>query len=240
MKEEFTCKICKQIYNNPITLNCCGENICMKHIEKIMSRGTFTCLLCQEENYHQKLNVNKFMEKLIAKDLHKYEIDSKYEETFNNLEKEVETIEAILKDPENAIDEEINKFMRQVELERESLKSQIDERANDLIQQLELLSNKLKTNYKTKVDLQHYDGLVESSKKHLEEYENFLNLFSSKNHEREEKRMQSENVLKILQSEIKELKNKLFSNLSITYKPFKGNMEDLYGQIITKVSEKIF
>ena len=105
IKEEFTCKICKQIYTDPITLNCCGENICKKHIEKIMSRDKFTCLLCQEENFNQKLNVNKFVEKLISKGLHKYEIDSKYQETLNKLEKEVDKIEAILNNHEEIIHE---------------------------------------------------------------------------------------------------------------------------------------
>ena len=238
MKEKFTCKICKEIYTNPITLNCCGENICKKHIEKIMSSNKFTCLLCKEENYHQKLIVNEFMENLIAHDLHKYEIDPKYQETFNNLEKEVQTLEAILKNPEHAIDEEIKKLKRQVDLERVKLKSQIDERANDLIQQLESFSNRLKEEYKTNVDLEHYNSLVESSRKQLEDYEHFLKLFSSKNQEREEKRMQNEKKLKNLKSKIRKLKDLLFSNFSISYKPFKGNIEDLYGKIIAEVSKR--
>ena len=239
MNREFTCKICDEIYTNPITLNCCAENICKKHVEQIMSRGTFTCLLCKEENYNQNLKVNKFVEKLIAQDLHKYEIESKYQETLNNLEKEVEKIEAILNNHDKVIHEEINELKRQVDLEREILKSQIDERADDLIQQLESYEAKFKTEYKTIVDFEHYNSLVESSRKKLEEYESCLNLFSAKHQEREEKYIESENMIKNLQAEIVELNNRLVSNLSITYKPFRGNMEDLYGQIITKVSESI-
>jgi chromosome segregation ATPase len=204
-----------------------------------MSRGTFTCLLCKEENYNQNLKVNKFVEKLIAQDLHKYEIESKYQETLNNLEKEVEKIEAILNNHDKVIHEEINELKRQVDLEREILKSQIDERADDLIQQLESYEAKFKTEYKTIVDFEHYNSLVESSRKKLEEYESCLNLFSAKHQEREEKYIESENMIKNLQAEIVELNNRLVSNLSITYKPFRGNMEDLYGQIITKVSESI-
>jgi hypothetical protein len=243
MKEEYTCKICEQIFTNPITLYCCGENICMKHIEKIMARNSsnqFTCLLCKEENYHQKLNVNKFMEKLIAKGLHKYEIDSKYHETLNNLEKEVEKIEQILMDPELVIIEEISELKRQVEWERVKLKSQIDERANDLIQQLESYEAKFKTEYKTNVDFEHYYSLVEPSRNLLKEYENCLNLFSTKHQEREENNMQSEKIIKYLQIANKQLRNRLFSNFSISYKPFKENILDLYGDIICKVSKKIF
>ena len=241
MKKELTCEICHQIYTNPITLYCCGKNICMKHLEKIISGNSakkFTCLLCNEENYHQKFTVNKFMEKLIAQDLHKYKIDSKYQETFDNLEKEIETIEQILKDPEPAIDKEINELKKQVDLEREALKSKIDERANDLIQQLESISNRIKTEYKTDFDLNHYNSLVESSRQQLEEYEHYLNMFSASHQEREEKSMISEKIRQNLRLEITFLKKRLVSNLSITYKPFKGNIEDLYGQIITKVSKK--
>jgi hypothetical protein len=243
MKKEYTCKICEQIFTNPITLYCCGENICMKHIEKIMPRDSsnkFTCLLCKEENYHQKLNINKFIEKQIAKDLHKYEIDSKYQETFNNLEKELETIEHILIDPEQVIHEEINELKRQVDFEREKLKSRIDEHANDLIKQLESYEAKFKTEYKTNVDFEHYYSLVEPSRNLLKEYENCLNLFSTKHQEREENNMQSEKIIKYLQIANKQLRTGLFSNFSISYKPFKENILDLYGDIICKVSKKIF
>ena len=128
--------------------------------------------------------------------------------------------------------------MRQVDLEREILKSQIDERANDLIQQLESFEAKLKTENKTNVDFEHYNSLAESSRKKLEEYESCLNMFSAKHQEREEKYIDSERMIKNLQSEIIELNKRLVSNISITYEPFKGNMEDLYGQIIIKVSKK--
>ena len=240
MKEEYTCKICKQIYNDPITLYCCGENICMKHIEKIMSSNKFTCLLCKEENYHQKLIVNKFMQKLIAKGLHQYEIDSKYQETLNKLEKEVEKIEAILMDPELFIFEEISGLKRQVELERVKLKSQIDERANYFIQQLESYEAKFKTEYKANVDFEHYYSLVKPSRNLLKEYENCLNLFSTKHQEREENNIQSEKIIKYLQLANKQLRNGLCSNFSISYRPFKENILDLYGLIICKVSKKIF
>jgi hypothetical protein len=239
MIKEFTCQICHQIYSNPITLNCCGENVCKKHVEKIISSNQFTCLLCHEENYNQNLKVNKFIEKLIAKDLHKYEIDLKYQEKLINLENETLKIVAILNNHDKVIHEEISELKRQVDLEREILKSQIDERADDLIQQLESYEAKFKTEYKTIVDFEHYISLVESSRKKLEEYESCLNLFSAKHQEREEKYIENENMIKNLQAEIVELNNRLVSNLSITYKPFKGNMKDLYGQIITKVSKSI-
>ena len=111
--------------------------------------------------------------------------------------------------------------------------------ANGLIQQLESFVNRFKTEYKKNVDFEHYNALVKSSKKQLEEFENCLNLFSSTNKEKKKKSKQSEEIINILQPKIAELKNQLFSNLSLNYEPFKEKIEDLYGKIIIKVSKII-
>jgi hypothetical protein len=219
-------------------LMCCGECICKHHIDELISSSSsnkFACPLCNEENPNQNFKIIKLLQDLIDNDLQNFEVDSKFKIIFNDLKMEIQKIEIILKDPELIIFEEINDLKRQVDLEREKLKSEIDELANDLIQQLESYEAKFKTEYKTNVNLKHYNSLVESSKKQLEVYEKCLNLFSTKHQERKEKSMQSEKMIKNLQLEIAELRNKLFSNSSISYKPFKGNMDDLYGQIITKV-----
>ena len=53
---------------------------------------------------------------------------------------------------------------RQVDLNREELKSQIDKLADGLIKQLESFEAEFKSEYKEKVDLEHYKGLIETSK----------------------------------------------------------------------------
>ena len=241
VKEKLTCKYCNQIYKNPITLTC-GDNICIHHIEELISSSSsnkFPCPLCSTQNLNLNFEVNKLVQDLIDNDLHNLEVDSKFKLIYNDLKTEIKKIETILKDPEHVIFEEISELKRQVDLEREKLKSQIDVLANDLIQRLESYEARFKTEYKTNVDFEHYHALVKSSRKQLEDYESCLNLFSTKHQERKEKCIESEKMIKNLQSEIKELNNRLVSNLSITYKPFKGNMEDLYGQIITNVSKTI-
>ena len=241
IKERLTCKYCNNIYKDPITLTCCGDNICKQHIEELTSTNTsnkFKCPLCDEENVKQNFKVNKLIQDLLESNLHKFDVDSKFKIIFDSLKTEIHNLEAVLKDPENIIYEEINELKRQVNLDRENLISQIDKQAKDLIQQLESYETRFKTEYKTNVDLQHYNSLIQSSKKQLEEYEKCLNLFSSTYKEKKEESLQSEKIIKVLQPEIAELRNKLFSYLSLTYKPFKGNMEDLYGQIIIKVSKR--
>ena len=43
IKEDLTCKYCREIYKNPITLICCGDNICKQHIEELISISKWPC-----------------------------------------------------------------------------------------------------------------------------------------------------------------------------------------------------
>ena len=236
-KEKLTCKFCNDIYKNPVAL-ACGDSICKHHIEELISSSSsnkFSCPLCNEENTNQNFKTSKLVQDLIENDLQNLEVDSKFKIILIDLKTEIQKLETILKDPELVIFEEISELKRQVDLEREKLKSEIDERANDLIQKLESYETRFKTDYKKNVDFEHYNSLVESARKQLEEYEKCLNLFSAKYHERKEKSMQSEKIKKSLQPEIADLRNQLVSNISISFKPFKENMGDFSGQIITKV-----
>ena len=108
--------------------------------------------------------------------------------------------------------EEISELKRQVDLDRESLKIQIDTLADGLIKQLESYEKRFKAEYKTEIDLHNYNGLVESSKEQLADYEKCLNLFSVEREEQDEKNNQSENEIDSLKLKIKELNKKLFSN----------------------------
>ena len=240
IKDELTCKYCKQIYQSPITLNCCGENICKQHIDELISNSNsssirFTCLLCFEENVNQKLNVNKFMQKMLESDLHKLQTDSKYKQVLEDLKKEFQNLEAIVKDPENVIYEEIGELKRQVDLDREKSKIEIDKLADDLIQQLESYETRLKAEYKAHI--KYYSDLLELSKKQLVDYEKCLNMFSVSNEEKDIKSKENENFIIRLKPKIKELKDKLFSNLSIKYEPMKNNMKEFFGKLlIIKVS----
>jgi chromosome segregation ATPase len=171
---------------------------------------------------------------LIENKLHNFEVDSKYKETLQNLKVEIGRLETILIDPDYVIYEQISELKRQVFLDREQTKSQIDALADDLINQLESYEKSFKENYKRNVDLKHYNGIIEKSKKQLNEYEKCLNSFSAKKEERDEKSNQRVRLLNELQSQIKEAKGDLFSNLSIMYEPI-GNIENLYGKLIIKV-----
>ena len=240
IKEKLTCKCCNEIYNNPVTL-ACGDTVCRHHIEEQISSyslsRTFLCPLCNRENLNQNLDVNKVIQSLLEIELHEYQINPVYKTVLKNLNKEIENLESILKDPENCIFEEIGELKRQVDLDRERLKTDIDSFANDFINRLESHEARFKNEYKANVDLEHYKALVESSKKQLAEYEQSLSMFSTKKEERYAKRIESEKIIDKLQPEIKELKDKLISNLSINYKPVEIKIEDFFGSLTISVSK---
>ena len=236
-KENLTCKYCNQIYKDPIALPC-GDIICKQHIDELISSNSsnkFMCPLCNKENLNQNFEVNKLIQNLIESNLHNFEVDPKFKIIFDNLKTEIHNLEAVLKDPENIIYEEIAELKRQVDLDREKLKSQIDTLADELIQQLESYGKKFKAEYKANVDSSYYTGLVESSKKQLDDYEKCLNLFSTTYKERKEKSLKSEKITVDLEPKITELKQHIFSNTSLTYKQMENNIKDLFGKLIVKV-----
>ena len=243
IKDKLTCKCCNEILKNPITLNCCGDNICQQHLNELISSNSsnrFMCPLCNKENLNQLFHINNLIQSLLEVELHMFKINPIYDSVLNNLKKEIGNLVSILKDPENYIYEEISELKRQVDLDRERLKIQIDELANDLIQQLESYEKRFKSEYKAKVDLEHYNGLVESSKKQLVEYERCLSLFSIEKEDRYAKRIESEKMIDKLRPEIKELKEKLLANLSISYRPMEKTAADFFGKLTVKVRlEKI-
>jgi predicted site-specific integrase-resolvase len=149
---------------------------------------------------------------------------------------EIENLEKILKDPENIIYEQISELKRQVDLDREILKSQIDTLADGLIQQLESYEKEFKAEYKTNIDLEKYNRVIESSRSQLNEFEKYLNLFSVENNERDKKTTEIKKAIHFLQTEIVEIKNELFSNLAIKYQPKEEKRDELFGKLITKVS----
>ena len=240
IKEELTCQHCYEIYNNPVTL-ACGNNICKHHIEELISKSAsnkFTCPFCNEENSNQDFKVNTLIEKLIKRELQGFNLNPKYEKALEGLKIEIKNLATILNDPENYIDAEINELKRQVDLDRERLKSEMDKLADGLIHQLESFGNRFKTEYKTNVDLKHYNELLKSSKKQQAEYEKCLFLISIENEKREDEYKRSEKLIESLQPQLKELKEKLFSNSFLSYKQMDNDIKRVFGELIQKVKQK--
>ena len=239
IKQELTCNYCHEIFQNPILLTCCNESICKAHIEELISSSTsseFTCPLCNGENQlNSKFNFNKFMQKMLENELHKFKIDSKYKNVFNSLKNEIENLETILNNSDSIIVDKMSELKRQVDLDREQLKIEIDELADGLIQQLQVYEDKFRAEYKKNFELENLNSLAESSRIHLNEYEKVLSSFSANKEGQDEKKNQSENLIRLIQTKKKRAKNALFSNLLIKFRPVETNKEDLFGRLVINV-----
>ena len=116
------------------------------------------------------------------------------------------------------------------------MKSQIDGLADELIQRLESYERRFKAEFKTNLDIERFNDLLRSAQQQSVEYEKFLNLFSTEKEEQNEKRFKYGKLINKLQSEIKDVKAKLFSNLSFSFKPSQNNVQDFFGELIIEVS----
>ena len=239
MKENLTCKYCYQIYNEPITLTCCGDCLCKEHINDLLSiddANTFSCPFCNKQNLNQNFRVSKIIQTLLDIEAHKFTIEPQYERVFNDFKTEIRNLETILNEPENFIYEEIHELKRQVDLDREKAKAEIDILADDFIQQLETHEKQFKAECKSKVDMKDFISLVEASKHQLTEYESCLNFLSNKTEERDQKTKQSEITIINLQSKIEELRCQVFSNMTIKYNPMKNSLSEQFGKLKIKVN----
>ena len=95
---------------------------------------------------------------------------------------------------------------------------------------------KFKAEYKAGIDFSIYDDLVKEFKSHSNEFETCLKLLSVENEKREEKCTESEKLIETIQPKIKELKENLFSMVSIKYSKTETNIENIFGKLIIQVS----
>ena len=241
VKEELTCKHCKEIYQDPVILYCCGENMCKKHIDDIKTNSASNetpCPFCDKNISDQSYRENKIIQSLVEKELHEFKIDSKYEQILKELKREIQEFEKILNDPENEIYDTFSELKRLIDLDRESLKSQIDKLANGMIDKLEKYEAELKSRSKKKYIFNEYDQLAKSAKEHLTEYEKCLNKFSTKKEDRDGRSKDAEELITTLESKLTEFKIKLFNDSTFMFSPMKeiNNLEDLFGKLTINVS----
>ena len=232
IKVKLECECCNQIYKDPVTLICCGGNICKQHINDFSSiSNTFRCPFCHQQNQNQNLNINKFIQGLLENHLgHKA-----HGQINENLKMEIGNLEKILKHPESYIFKQISELKRQVTAEKEKHLSKIDQLSGDLFRELETYELKFISECRQNIGLEAFKDLLESSKNKLAEFEGCLSLFADRE-DRVEKANQCQQAIYKLQSKIKEAKNKLFANLCISYEPNKNGKGDSLGELVKTVN----
>ena len=236
IKEELTCTYCSEILKEPITLNCCGENICKEHLRLLLSNessNVISCPCCNSDIEKQGLQVNKLIQKLIEKELHKFKIDPKFKELIRTFNTEIRALEKIVNEPEDLIYETLSEVKRMVDLDREKAKAQIDHLANEIIQRLDNYESEFKLNCKSK--LVEFNSFIAECKRQLCENEKYINLFSIDNSDREDKGVQTEMIIRNLVFKRNKLENDLFCQLKFNYHQSHWNIDDYFGKLKVSV-----
>jgi len=228
IKEDFTCKHCNETFVDPVFLNCCGENICKKHIDE---SSAFECPLCQSNIQNQKIQINKVLKNLMEREILNLKIDPKYETIIKTLNDKIKQIEILHNDPENFIYNKFNELKRLVDLDRENAKVEIDKEADEIIQKLDSYEKEFKRECKSVVNLEYYGILIYNMRVDLNDYEKFFKSLKSTDDERENKSEEIEEMIIVLESEIKEFENKLMKNKTIEYDPMQTKISDIFGKL---------
>ena len=172
IKDDFTCKHCNETFKDPVSLFCCGENVCKKHIDELLlQKENVSCMFCDKALPKQEFHINKVLKNLIDRELHNLTIDQKYEDVLEQLKKKISQIENMHDDPENAIYTKISELKRQVDLDRENAKLKIDQAADEIINKLDSYETELKAECHSISDSEYNASLVANMKNKLTEYE---------------------------------------------------------------------
>ena len=90
IKEELACNHCKQTLSDPVSLNCCGSNVCKKHIdESVIGSTNKFCWLCGKSLPNHQFQVNKPLKSLIEMGL----TINDFEKVLNDLGEKIKMIE---------------------------------------------------------------------------------------------------------------------------------------------------
>ena len=236
IKEDFRCKYCNETFNDPVSLFCCGENVCKKHIDELLLQTeNISCMFCDKALPKQEFHINKVLKNLIDRELHNLTIDQKYEDVLEQLKKKINQIENMHVDPKNAIYNKICELKRQVDLDRENTKLIIDQAADVIINKLDSYETELKAECHSISDSEYNVNLVANMKNKLAEYERILRSLSKSNQDREKKCKEIHHATFILESEIEEYEFKLFKNKTLEYEPMKNKIGRVFGKLIVSI-----
>ena len=242
---ELTCKLCRQIYDEPVTLSCCGENVCKKHIDELLSNKPssekgFVCSLCNADNKNQATTTNKTLKNLIERELQSLKINPYYECIFSSFKSKVAKIESIHNDPEHTIKKTFDDLKRQVQLDKEEAINEIGQLAGTIFSRLDSLEADFVKDCKSQDILDYYSKLIQRMNSELNDFENCLKSLKNADEDRRKKSNQIEKVISNLDKEIEEYENKLFKYKLISYVSMKPEMKKLFGSLNVRNLKKCF
>ena len=220
--QDLTCKCCNRIFNDPISLFCCGENVCKEHFDQM---EILRCPLCSQSLPKQNFEVNKLLKKLIDdRKIQNFKIEPEYNEVLANYKQRLSKIKSIHDDPENFIYEKFAELKRQVDLDKEKAIQKIEKLADDLINKLNSVEEELKIECKKNSNSAEYDKFIRKMSAQLDDYECSLKTFNDS--DRKAKIKEIKESISAFDKQIIGYERKLFKYQLINYVPFNTDFLD--------------
>jgi hypothetical protein len=241
--EELTCNYCKKIYEDPVILDCCQEDICRKDFEKIITNNE-TCPNVDCQSNPKTFMPNRKLKKLIETyELNKVTINSEHENVLREFREKIDKIEKINNDPENLIYEKFSVLKSKVDLDRENAKVYIDKLADDTLNCLNKYEKQFKQKCKSKIE--NCNDLIIGMRKEQHDYQNFISSLGNKNEDKDKRKEDIKAKIGKLDSEIQKYESELFENTTIEYMEMEKTSElkfkEIFGKLnVSRIISKIF
>jgi len=241
--KELTCNYCKNIYEDPVILDCCQENICKKDFEKILANHE-NCPNINCQANPKTCVVNRILKKLIETyELNKVTINSEHENVLREFREKIDKIEKINNDPENLIYEKFSVLKSKVDLDRENAKVYIDKLADDTLNCLNKYEKQFKQKCKSKIE--NCNDLIIGMRKEQHDYQNFISSLGNKNEDKDKRKEEIKAKIGKLDSEIQKYESELFENTTIEYMEMEKTSElkfkEIFGKLnVSRIISKIF
>lgn len=185
IKSVITCCDCDKILEKPILLPC-GQSACLRHVEN-SPNNTYDCVFCGHDHLIncENLVVHAGIERLIKANFDKIKFSYHYKRAYDyceKLNKTIDNLEVIKKDPANFVNETIGKLKNQTDVLREEFKLFIDNEANKIIDQLTEYERECMSKTETtecKMDIEKIENDLIKAKQDVRDWKDILNDFDS-------------------------------------------------------------
>jgi hypothetical protein len=234
ISEAIKCVNCRNVLESPVSLPC-GCSICLKHTRDV--KVSILCCSCEIDHplpSNGNFPPNKVAIKMLEAQINTLEFGKEQKEakqSCDRLEKLLNNIDSMLKDPFNFIYEAVEFLKNAAQLKVDEMKLKLDEDLALLISQLDDFKIKCKTNLKSFEYLDkssEFEKAIESGNKELEKW--FVTLNELKQNEPEWKRIQSESEMRIKYFQ-RELKTFKFESLfQKRYNEYRNEVEEKFGK----------
>jgi hypothetical protein len=151
IEEAIKCAECKCVLDSPVLLPC-SDSVCEKHIKQ--GDKEYHCLVCDIIHPIPSAGFprNKSLAILIQEKIQNSNFSPEYRQAFGafrNLEKVVDEMKLLQKDPHFFINKSIRELKTETDIVRDEFKLAIDQKANEIIKELDKYEEECKSNLRS-------------------------------------------------------------------------------------------